>query len=453
MTLRNKTLLIIGATLTGLFIVLYLVLSNVLRSGFERVEENFVQRNVNRAEQALGTEYDNMRANVADWAPWDDTYLFVQGELPSYIDDNIQPGFFDNLSINTMLFLNADYEPALQYTFDPETYDFVEDESAALSGAILDHVDDNSFLLEHEAATSSYAGAILLEENPVIIASHPILTNSGEGFPEGGVAIMARWLDDDLLDVLEDRARVDIELRRLDTGDLTSEFETALAQLNEGNAPYIAPIDGTCINPADGTVNTDCIAGYTTVENVYGEPIMLMQVAIPRDVTAQGAQTLQIFIGALVGVGLVFTVVTLVILERLVLSPVASLSRGVQAIGDSGNLSERLDVEGSDELAALSEEINTMLQNLQESLAREKKLKAEVQQLRIEIDRVKQQQQVESITESDFFQDLQSRVKEVRSRRRTGDKARLDVEGLDTQVGGEEAAKGDEEEQTEEDSS
>ena len=49
-----------------------------------------------------------------------------------------------------------------------------------------------------------------------------------------------------------------------------------------------------------------------------------------------------------------------------------------------------------------------------EVYAREKKLKDEVHQLNIQIDEAKRTQQVMAITETDYFQDLQRKVKQLR---------------------------------------
>jgi nitrate/nitrite-specific signal transduction histidine kinase len=51
-----------------------------------------------------------------------------------------------------------------------------------------------------------------------------------------------------------------------------------------------------------------------------------------------------------------------------------------------------------------------------EAFAREQKLKQEIHQLRIEIDEVKRQKQVSEIVDSDFFKDLTTRAKDMRSR-------------------------------------
>jgi CHASE3 domain sensor protein len=51
-----------------------------------------------------------------------------------------------------------------------------------------------------------------------------------------------------------------------------------------------------------------------------------------------------------------------------------------------------------------------------EAYIREQSLRREIKQLRIEIDQVKRQQQVKEIVETDFFQDLQSKVRDMRKR-------------------------------------
>jgi hypothetical protein len=55
-----------------------------------------------------------------------------------------------------------------------------------------------------------------------------------------------------------------------------------------------------------------------------------------------------------------------------------------------------------------------------EAYTREQSLKQEIIQLRIEIDEVKQRQQVKEIVDSDFFQDLTQRAKDMRQRHKQG---------------------------------
>ena len=64
---------------------------------------------------------------------------------------------------------------------------------------------------------------------------------------------------------------------------------------------------------------------------------------------------------SIVGVGLVFSLIVILLLERGVLSRLSRLIRGVERIAESGDVSARVEVSGSDELATLGATINGML--------------------------------------------------------------------------------------------
>jgi GAF domain-containing protein len=69
-------------------------------------------------------------------------------------------------------------------------------------------------------------------------------------------------------------------------------------------------------------------------------------------------------------------------------------------------------------LQQLIESLSSLAVAALEAYLRERSLRQEIQQLRIEIDEVKRQQQVEAIVESDFFQNLRSKARAIRSRNR-----------------------------------
>lgn len=71
-----------------------------------------------------------------------------------------------------------------------------------------------------------------------------------------------------------------------------------------------------------------------------------------------------------------------------------------------------------DALGALARRFSTMAAEVQ---AREERLRAEVRELRIEIDHARQAQRVAEITDTDFFRDLRSRAVDLRRTIRDGD--------------------------------
>ena len=86
----------------------------------------------------------------------------------------------------------------------------------------------------------------------------------------------------------------------------------------------------------------------------------------PRDIHEQEA-TIAYLMLMVVGVGIVFGMVTMFLLEKQVLSRLSRLSKSISSIGTSGDLSARVSMPGADELVILAGTINGMLAVLQQS--------------------------------------------------------------------------------------
>jgi HAMP domain-containing protein len=86
-----------------------------------------------------------------------------------------------------------------------------------------------------------------------------------------------------------------------------------------------------------------------------------------RNADHQGQITLFSLLSLLLGAGLVFGVVVLLLLEKLVLSPLSRLSVGVRNLSRTGTLSAQVPMTGGAELSGLAGEINKMLRALERS--------------------------------------------------------------------------------------
>jgi HAMP domain-containing protein len=115
------------------------------------------------------------------------------------------------------------------------------------------------------------------------------------------------------------------------------------------------------------------------------------------------------------GVILALGLLVSIILARRVTGPVARLTAAAGAVEAGKYDAERLaGVAGrQDELGRLARVFTRMARQVE---AREQQLRQQVESLRIEIDAAKTQRQVAEITESEYFQQLQERVRELRSR-------------------------------------
>ncbi len=112
-------------------------------------------------------------------------------------------------------------------------------------------------------------------------------------------------------------------------------------------------------------MNESTIAGYSLITDLYGTPSYLLRVDTPRSSYILGKKTVQYFVILLIGLGILFSLTTLLLLEKTILSRLSCLQRQIAQIGQLNESSSRISVPGQDELSELANSINLMLQALE----------------------------------------------------------------------------------------
>jgi sensor domain CHASE-containing protein/class 3 adenylate cyclase len=355
MSLRQKTLLLIGLTLAGLIGVLYASLSLILIRSFAQIEEQHAYRHVRRVQEALFNELDSLAVLAADYGEWDDTYGFIEDTNRSYIQENLSDTNLTNINLNLVLFFNRQDKLVLGKHFKLE-----QQQETPIPTPLIQQLNSDNVLLQHPDTSSSITGLILLPQGPLMIASNPILTNEETG-PMRGSLIMGRYLNDQRVEALAELTQLNLKVYRLDNTQLPAKLETVQSSLSEQESqPNQAPI-------LIQIISREAIAGYTLLRDISGQPALLVQIDIPREIYQQGRISLRYLILSLLGLGIVFSVGTLFLLEKMVLSRLANLSKNVQQVGTSNDLSLRVSAKGNDELTHLAQTINSMLDALESS--------------------------------------------------------------------------------------
>lgn len=361
MTLRKKTLLIIGATLACLFAIVYLFSSYILLGGFAGVERDETIDNVQQANHAITSEVEAMAAQARDWSFWDDTYLFIEDRNQKYIDSNLDADeSFVNQQLNFMIFVNNSGEIVFSREFD-----LLENEFLPASGFPPALLAENPSLLEHADEEDGKSGVIMFSGEPVLVTSQAIVTSRGEG-PVRGSLVWGRYLDQSQVDAFADLTHLPLEVLPVADEQLPEDYQLAYASMSDAEPDAVHPL------------NDNTIAGYMRIDDIYGEPALLLRVSLPREVYDQGQSSMHYFLYTLGVIGLVFIVTILLLLERLVLARVSRLSDEVMVIGNQGDHSARVHVNGDDELGLLGDVINNMLEALEKSQSRLRDLNLEL---------------------------------------------------------------------------
>ncbi|MBM4433086.1 MAG: PAS domain S-box protein, partial [Chloroflexi bacterium] len=349
MTLRKRTLTIIGIVFVSLTAILYLTAQNIFLDSFVKLEEYDTRRNVERTLSALSGELSFMDAMAQDWAVWDDTYAFIEDANQEYVSTNLVDDTFTHLKLNLIMYINSAGSTVFAKAFDLQI-----EQEVPIPQSLQQHLAPGAVLLTQTDAESGTEGLILLSEGLMLVAARSILTSEGEG-PSRGTLIMGRYLDSGEVQLLAEKVHLPLAVYQLTDSQMPLDFGEARLSLSAESPIFVKPID------------EESVGGYTLLQDIYGEPALLLRIAQPRDIYQQGKASIAYLILAITGVGLVFGAATILLLEKGVLSRLFRLSKSVSSIGKSGDLSARVSMSGSDELTGLADTINGMLSSLQQS--------------------------------------------------------------------------------------
>src|SRR5438067_12401889 len=89
MTLRKKTLGIIGLMFVGLIIVLYSASQLIVMGSFAQQEDQDTRQNVERVQSALTDNLASLEGTTRDWSIWDDTYAYIKDTNDNYFNSNL----------------------------------------------------------------------------------------------------------------------------------------------------------------------------------------------------------------------------------------------------------------------------------------------------------------------------------------------------------------------------
>lgn len=349
MTLRIRTLLIISLTIIGLIAIIYIASSTILQNNLIDLEDDLAEDNIQRAINVINSELEAFSQLNREFAHSDESYDFTIDETTdTYVRANLNSSALAPLNVNLIMYLSPENEVIWESGFDPTTRDFspVPDEMN------LYRADDSP--LRYPASLRSATTAIIeINDRPMMIVSHNILTDQGIG-PIRGVLIWGRYLDEATVARIGEDTRLSLSIYAPDAEDAPTDLEGVGAQLTDESS-------------VSKRLNQQTLVGYAGMTDVYGEQSFILRVEMERDFYQQGQDSILYFVLALTIAGVIFGVVVLVLLERFVISRLSRLSTDVTEITQSGNVSTRVRANGQDELARLGQDINTMLSALERS--------------------------------------------------------------------------------------
>jgi sensor domain CHASE-containing protein len=334
MNIRWKVIALVASLFAVLIGIEIVIQERVFMPSFEQLETSQAETSMRRIRYALDRTMEGLQLNDQEWSNW--------GELYKYMAD-FNPGFLSTYStteamapLKSNLLLLVDMRG--KYVFSIAR-DWASGAPLAIELANRAGLPEDFPWRAALAAGKPVRGLLRTSQGILMLAGAPIYNGSAHGAPRG-MTIMGRLLTPEQLKVIGTEAQADV---------------TMLPET--GHAPR-----------GSNLVETARLTQvYGTFEDIYGKSVLNLRIDVPRSITSRGYRVVRYSVWYLIGAAVTVLVLVLVILNRVVLEPIARVTRHAVAVGETDDLSARLGATGSDEIAQLSQEFDRMVQSVAES--------------------------------------------------------------------------------------
>jgi sensor domain CHASE-containing protein len=333
MNIRTKVISLLAMLFVILIAIEIAVQREILMPSFAALERDDAKVSMRRIDYALDVSLDALQVTAADWGNWDDVYRYVQAPNEDFVRANITSVALKQLQVNSLMIVDLEGNVVLSsgVTLGGRN-------GAAIDFANLKRLPADFPWREYLAAGTSAKGLIRTNQGLMMIAAAPVLDGSGGG-AHLGMVIMGQIMTPENVRSLASRAQADLTLD-----------------------PAGRPIVG------DGVSETDSTTRITRqLSDIYGRPLAVAAVDVPRRITARGHNAVTYASAYLIGAAVIVLILLVTILNRVVLEPLARVTRHAVSISEGNDLTARLDLDSRDEIGLLAREFDSMVERVKET--------------------------------------------------------------------------------------
>ena len=333
MNIRSKMISLLALLFAVLILLEIAVQKQVLMPSFAELEREDAQTSMKRISYALDSTLESLESMAGDWGNWADAYQFMQSPNAEFVNLNVTPATMKQLKANALLIvdMNGGYLLSSAKIFDTgEPLDL----DLAARKALPEDFPWRKNLLDGKPAR----GLLRTNRGVMMIAAAPVLDGSGGGQPLGMV-VMGRLLTPLQVQMIGAQAQAAL---------------TLLLDRPSTGGEEIAETD----------TSTQVFRPFT---DIYGRPLMSFRVEVPRRITARGQGAVTYASLYLIGAAITVLLLLVVALNRIVLKPLARVTRHAVAMATGTDLTGRLDLPGQDEIARLAREFDRMVERVADS--------------------------------------------------------------------------------------
>jgi two-component system NtrC family sensor kinase len=352
MSLKLKVVLILLAVFSLYVGLSFVIQRNVFFARFKALEREKALVEMKRIVETLDHEVHHLDHICSDWAAWDTTYQFVRDGNTASIEAHMPREQLVNNGIHLLYFIDRVGNVVWGRVYDSENLQEIRLRAFPTSRFPPSH-----YLLAHNSPASGLAGILVTERGLLLVAARPIPSHV-DGEPVQGTLIMGYFVAEQAVEGLRVHTNLDCDLWPA-RGELLSASHRGIVEQLRAGEPY-------WVDDRDW----DRLRLYALYPDVYGIPSVLLMVDMPRDITAHGWEASGFALLSVGLAGLLVLLATYLLLEKMVVSPVETVTAHAVTVGNSSDLSARLNLDRADEIGVLAREFDRMVTRLEEAQRR-----------------------------------------------------------------------------------
>ena len=323
--------------------VLYISTTTVLLEGYQEIETADMQHLVDMGLSALDHRVSDLDPINLGFAVKDDVYSFMQDQDVEHIETILLDAAFLEAKINLMLFVNNDNE-----ILHGKAFDLTEEKETPIPNGIYEHIYLNQLLTDHQGPDSKVQGILQIPEGLLLITSQPITASQGEA-PIEGTLVIGRYLDSSEIEKVREYAGLSLEIVDISEAEEKIDFQSALREISDDNQIAIIRL------------HKNLIAGYSMVNDIYGDPILVLKVDTSRAIFGLGQTSVWYFLISFLIMGVGIGALAMLATDRVIISRLTKLEDEVSSIDPNTLELGQVEASGDDEISMLATSINGML--------------------------------------------------------------------------------------------
>jgi len=341
MSIRKKTIIFFTVIFTSLMIISTLVLDLIITSQFGSLENVTAKEISGHNKEILNFSLKSMLPFIKDWAVWDSMYNYVEDKDKDFEESDLGITTLDTLNIDALAICDLNKETV--YTISrPELSEFNE---------ILRKLKPIVSLSEQ---SPSFSGYVAISDNVFYFGAHSILKRNGEG-PAAGTFIVLRSVE------MQDPTQ-DPYLQTIASNIKLYSLKEPANLTKYGNIINALDLETSVVK----VENSNLLYSYSMVEDVFGDPVILIESSYTRYVSSEGNFVKNLAIATITIIIIIAGVLSYLNFEHEFLRSISKLTHFMKSVIDNPQTKERLALHTNSEMTTLSDTVNSMLDKIRE---------------------------------------------------------------------------------------